>query len=366
VRWDQNLYTPYRTYPVIMADSTRDIDIGSYLKSGRDRTHAPVFVIFPDWSSQDWENACSRIQNALNNAGLSLTGRLPQMVSTKATAAPDEKRVAAEKLLFGRYNQDSLFSLPHQKDPSVPRPSWFRDSMLVPGPYSIGQKPITIARHRASNAASKAASNAATRRAKEAEQHHRRSDQVHRRSSSEAATENAPSAQATPDRTDEETVTPEEESLPADSEFKATQTIPKSGELKDLEIHIGTIFELDTGLLKLRRTYRNPSSWLDDSALERFNFVKVCQSLGITSGWEKELYLFPDVTKGPHNILDKDELDGAVQLLRKQNSKNAMESGISLFVAADASHVCALPLEKRGKHSKIRFDHVFVHTNDVS
>jgi hypothetical protein len=225
-----------------MADSTRDIDIGSYLKSGRDRTHAPIFVIFPDWSSQDWENACSRIQNALNNAGLSLTGRLPQMVSTKATAAPDEKRVAAEKLLFGRYNQDSLFSLPHQKDPSVPRPSWFRDSMLVPGPCSIGQKLITIARHRASNAASKAASNAATRRAKEAEQHHRQSDQVHRRSSSEAATENAPSAQATPDRTDEETVTPEEESLPADGKFKATQTIPKSGELKDLEIHIGTIF----------------------------------------------------------------------------------------------------------------------------
>jgi hypothetical protein len=163
-----------------MAGSTRDIDIGSYLKSGRDHTHAPIFVILPDWSSQDWENACSRIQNALTDAGLSLTGRLPQKGSGKGMVGPDKERVAAEKLLFDRYNQNGLFSLPHQKDPSVPRPSWFRDSMLVPGPYSIGQKLITIARHRASNAASKAASNAATRRAKEAKQHPRRSDQVHR------------------------------------------------------------------------------------------------------------------------------------------------------------------------------------------
>jgi hypothetical protein len=333
-----------------MADSTCDIDIGTYLKAGRDRTQAPIFVIFPDWNSQDWENACSRIQNALTDAGISLEGRLPQKGSGKGMVGPDKKRVAAEKLLFGRYNQDSLFSLPHQKDPAAPRPSWFRDSMLVPGPYSIGQKLITIARHRASNAASKAASNATTRRAKEAEQHPRRSDCMHRRSSSEAVTENAPSAQATPDRTDEETVPPEEESLPpADSEFEATQPIPKSGELKDLEIHIGTIFELENGLLKLRRTYRNPSSWLDDSAPERFSFDKVCQSLRITSGWEKELYFFPDVTKDPHNILDEGELDGAVQLLRKQNSKNATESGISLFVAADVSHVQALPVNMRGK-----------------
>jgi hypothetical protein len=344
-----------------MADSTRDIDIdiGTYLKSGRDRTQAPIFVIFPDWNSQDWENACSRIQNALSDADISLEGRLPQKGSGKGMVGPDKKRVAAEKLLFGRYNQDSLFSLPHQKDPPAPRTSWFRDSMLVPGPHSIGQKLITIARHRASNAASKAASNATTRRAKEAE-HPWRSDHMHRRSSSEAATENAPSAQAAPDRTDEETVPPEEESLPpADSESDATQAISKPRELKGLEIHIGTIFELDTGLLKLRRTYRNPSSWTDESAPERFSFEKVCQSLAITSGWEKELYFFPDVTKDPHNILDEEELHGAVQLLREQNSKTATESGISLFVAADVSHVQALSVNMRGKKHPNQIDPSF-------
>jgi hypothetical protein len=33
------------------------------------------------------------------------------------------KRIVAETLLLGRYNGDGLLSLPHQKDPSKPRPS---------------------------------------------------------------------------------------------------------------------------------------------------------------------------------------------------------------------------------------------------
>jgi hypothetical protein len=325
-----------------MVTPTRDIE--SYLKSGADWTSVSMSVIFPNWSSQDWDDASGRIQSALTEAGFSPEGPLPRLMSGKSMVAPEKRRIAAETILFNRYNEDGLFSLPHQKDPSVPRPSWFRDCMLVPGPHSIGQKLITVTRDRAKKARGKR---------KEAAKRTEQRQTVNRQNSSDAATERTFSTQATPDRTAEETITPEEETLlingTADRECETPQAIPKPRELKDLEIHIGTIFELDTSLLKMRRTYRNPSSWIDDSAPERFNFDKVCQSLGITGGWEKELYFFPDVTKGPHNILDEEELDGAVQLLRKQISENATESGISLFVAADVSHVQALPVEKRGK-----------------
>jgi hypothetical protein len=338
-------------------------DIGSYLKKAGDRSHLPFFIIFSDWNGEDWENATRRVQDALTDAGISLEGPLPYMMIRKTVVAPDNigvrKRVAAEALLFDRYNQDGLFSLPHQKDPSIPRPSWFRDSMLVSSPHSIGQKLIAVCctRYHAQKNLNKR--KAAAERGEETEQ-----QAVRRRNKSKAATENAPSAQVTPDRTAEDNVPPGEESLPSvDGEFGATQAIPKSGELKDLEIHIGTIFELDTGLLKLRRTYRDPSSWIDDSAPERFNFDKVCRSLGITGGWEKELYFFPDVAKDPHNVLDGDELRGAVQCLRKQRSKSGAEGSLSFFVAADVAHVQALPVNMRRKHQNQSDPHL-VPTND--
>jgi hypothetical protein len=176
------------------------------------------------------------------------------MVSWKTMAAPDEKRVAAETSIFDRYNKDGLFSLPHQKDPSIPRPSWFQDPMLVPGPRSIGQKLITVSRYRAQNAA-KNVRIAAARRAEQQQT-------VNHRGSLDAATESTVPTQATPDRTAEETIATEGDPLHSNgtvnSEFETTQAIPKPRQLKgkpeqlkDLEIHIGTILELDTGLLKM-------------------------------------------------------------------------------------------------------------------
>jgi hypothetical protein len=352
-----------------MVDTTPDIDINSYLRDSTDWSHALFFVIFPDWSKQDWEKASRRVNDAMDEAGISFEGRFPMIRSGDEFRTPytdgDRKRIAAENLIFSRYNQDGLFSLPHQKDSSIPPPPWFRDHMLKPGHYSIGQKLITVSRREAKKRSNKRKAEA--QRARSAVQRTRLSDLADRWSTSEADTDNAFSAQEVPTRTPEDTVATEEDPLDSNGKVKsklgATQAIPKPRQLKgkprqlkDLEIHIGTIFKLDTGLLKMRRTYRDPSSWIDDSAPENFNFDKVCQSLGITGGGEKELYFFPDVTKDPHNILDGDELRGAVQLLRKQNSKTATESGISLFMTADVSHVRDLPVDMRGKKHSNQFD----------
>ena len=65
----------------------------------------------------------------------------------------------------------------------------------------------------------------------------------------------------------------------------------------------------------LRRLYfsggTTNTSW--SSAGDSFDFEKICKSVGVTAGWEKELFFFPDVNKDPHNILDEDELQGEIQ-----------------------------------------------------
>ena len=122
------------------------------------------------------------------------------------------------------------------------------------------------------------------------------------------------------------------------------------GFLESLTMHIGTIVELDHDQLLMRRTLRDPQTWLESSTPGIFDFEKVCQSIGITAGWEKELYFFPDLSKDPHNILDEDELHGAVRCLYKQSVKEGLSGNISLFVAADMSHVRELSFDQRSKY----------------
>ena len=116
-------------------------DIGTYLKDDT-RCWTALFEIFPDWTPPDYEEVCNRIQEALTRVGISCRGPLPRMTVKNRQVAASlgcNQRIAAEKLFFGRYNQDGLLLLPHQKGPSRPRPLWFRDYMLVPGPHSLGR-----------------------------------------------------------------------------------------------------------------------------------------------------------------------------------------------------------------------------------
>jgi hypothetical protein len=118
-----------------MADCDQDID--AFLK-GDGKGHGPFFAIFPDWTPQDYEVVCSRIENACTEVGISLRGHLPRFSVRNGRVANItgyRQRIAVENLLFGRYNHDDLFSMPYQKDPSIPRPSWFQDYMLAPGPH---------------------------------------------------------------------------------------------------------------------------------------------------------------------------------------------------------------------------------------
>jgi hypothetical protein len=106
-----------------MVDWTQDI--GAYLKHDT-RAYAPYFFMFPDWTTQDWEEVCCRIHDAVTESGLSFDGDIPRITVKDGAAVPSagyHKRIVAETLLLGRYNGDGLLSLPHQKDPSKPRPS---------------------------------------------------------------------------------------------------------------------------------------------------------------------------------------------------------------------------------------------------
>lgn len=118
-----------------MVDWTQDI--AAYVESNV-RSSAPLFAIFPDWTAEDYDEVCNRIQEAMTGAGIPLDDGLPRIYMKNGGAslnAAYRLRMAAETLIFGRYNQDQLLLLPHQKNPSKPRPSWFRDSMLITGPH---------------------------------------------------------------------------------------------------------------------------------------------------------------------------------------------------------------------------------------
>lgn len=127
-----------------MADSNHDID--ACLK-GDGKCHSPFSIIFPDWTPHDYDEVCDRIQNACTEVGLSFHGNLPRLFTRNGRVSSNtgyRQRIALENLLFGRYNHDKFFSLPHQKNPSVPRPRWFKDYRLVLGSHSIGQKLLLV------------------------------------------------------------------------------------------------------------------------------------------------------------------------------------------------------------------------------
>jgi hypothetical protein len=257
------------------------------------------------------------------------------------------QRIAVENLLFGRYNHDELFSMPHQKDPSIPRPSWFQDYMLTPGPHSIGQKLLLVGFRRNKDRIT-------GRRRTQTEDIEQAGQQVHRRSPP-AESQNTLITQdltSMSSASAEERMTTVEQSSHLDAASNIECEIGGDagpGLVESLTIHIGTIVELDQDQLLMRRTLRDPHTWFESSTPGVFDFEKVCQSIGITAGWEKELYFFPDLSKDPHNILDGDELHGAVRCLYKQSVKEGMSGNTSLFVAADMSHVRELSLDQRSK-----------------
>lgn len=118
---------------------------------------------------------------------------------------------------------------------------------------------------------------------------------------------------------------------------------------EDLTIDVCTIFELDDGSPSMRRIRRNLESWTTIFAPNRFSFGKVCESVRVTGQWDRELYFFPNVSKGPHIIVGEDKLDGAIRCLYKQSIKERVAGHISLSVAADVNHVCLLTLDQRSE-----------------
>ena len=343
----------------VMVD--RSEDIRAYLKA-HTRSFKPFYIIFPDWTPQDYEEVCSRIQSACNEAGLSFHGGLPRISTTRNGLAVSsvgfDQRIAAEQLLFERYNQDGLLLLPHQKDPSKPRPSWFQDFMLVPGPHSIGQKLLVVSYRRIKDRVTggRRTQTMQRLRTEHDEQHTDLTDHDNHQAATapSVGSENNMPAQESTDSaiTDDSMAVPEQLSHSSAVSSNELET-PDDGKIfrlfKDLIIHIGTISELERGQLVMRRTFRDPQSWVKSSAPVSFDFGKVCRSLGVTAGWEKELFFFPDVNRDPHSILDEDELQGGIQYLYKQSAKEGSTRSISLFVAADIDDVRALPLDKRGK-----------------
>lgn len=339
-----------------MADGNPDID--AYLK-GHGRAHSPFFIIFSDWTPHDFEEVCDCVQNACAEAGISLRDNLPPFSTRNGRASLNvayRQRIALENLLFGRYNHDGLFSLPHQKDPTIPRPPWFRDYMLIPGPHSIGQKLLRVCFERTKDKVT-------GRRRKNAEHHEQgehQTDLLHpqNESGSSADSELTLPTQELAGSANAEDSTPTSEQTCPSGNVSSIELEGKHGDSRpkligNLTIHIGTIFELENNQLVMRRTFRDPQSWMKGSAGQSFDFQKVCSSVGVTAGGEKELYFFPDVNKDPHNILDEDELQGGIQCLCTQNASEAKTRSISLFVAADMDHVRALSLDQRGKSTLV-------------
>jgi hypothetical protein len=257
------------------------------------------------------------------------------------------QRVSVENLLFGRYNHDDLFSMPHQKDLSISRPSWFQDYMLTPGPHSVGQKLLSVSFRRIKDRVT-------GRRRTQTEDSEQSGQQFNHRSPP-AASQNTLSTQdltSMSSASAEESMTTVEQNSHLDSasniecEMRGDAGL---GLLRSLTIHIGTIVKLDHDQLLMRQTLRDPQTWFESSTPEIFYFEKACQSIGITVGWEKELFFFPDLSKDPHNILDEDEMHRAVRCLYKQSVKEGVSGNISLFVAADMSHIRELSLDQRSK-----------------
>lgn len=354
------LSQPFRAVTTsAMVDWTQDL--GGYLESNV-RSHPPLFAIFPNWTQTDYDEVCSRIQEAITEAGIPLDGSLPRLTMKNGRVsfnAAYRLRMAAETLLFGRYNQDQLLSLPHQKDPSVPRPSWFQESMLTPGPHSIRQKLLTVSYRRIKEEATGRRKTLTLEQIAQSEQQANQTDQANDHRSPAAESESTLTAQAEPSTSSASAVgsPAAAEQLLRPRAVANIESRPKKHNLQpqrfeDLTIHVGNIFELEEQLI-MRRTFRDPQSWVKSSAGDSFDFEKVCKSVGVTAGWEKELFFFPDVSKDPHNILDEDELQGGIQYLCTQNAKEGRMNNISLFVAADIDHVRALSLDQRGK---FRFD----------
>lgn len=348
------LPSPLRaTTNAVMADWSQDI--AAYLEDDT-RSFMPIFTIFPDWTPQVYEEVCTRIQAAFGEVGISLHGSLPRFSVSKngrvLSSTGSRKRAAAETLLFGRYNHDGLLLLPHQKDPTVLPPSWFEHSMLVPGRYSIGQKLLSVTYSRIKEQLRKTQPD----QIEDDAQPTVRTAHARARVVSTTETQNSLSTQEitrTRSAHTEQGISTAEQlssfNTVAHVESQPAGSNARSASFEHLTIHIGTIFEMENGCLIMRRTLRNPESWAQSSASNSFDFEKVCQSVGVTSGWEKELYFFPDLSKDPHNILDENELDGAVHCLYNQGVKEGVEGNISLFVAADVSHVRELPLDQRSK-----------------
>jgi hypothetical protein len=337
-----------------MADENQEI--AAYL-NGHGGGHTLFFTIFPDWTPEDYEEVCTRIKEALTSVGISFSDSFPRF-SVKngrvASNASYRKRIAAENLLFGHYNQDGLLLLPHQKDPSTPRPPWFQDHMLVPGPYSLGQKLLIISFRKIKD---RITGRRGTQTLQIAQTGRRALSATH-----------LPDRMSSPTESEDTLTTQDVASISSagvkqgsvaikqrspSSTVANTDTSPTpnhNNALTDLTIHIGTIFELEEQLI-MRRTFRDPKSWVKSSAPGIFDFEKVCHSVGVTGGWEKELFFFPDMNKDPHSILDEDELQGEMQYLCTQNAKEGTTRSISFFVAADIDHVRALSLDQRGKSS---------------
>jgi hypothetical protein len=330
-------------------------DIGAYLKD-ESRAFTPFFAIFPNWTPEDYEEVCRRIHDAFAEVGLSFDGHVPRITARDAVAPSPgyRQRLAAETLLFGRYNQDGMFLLPHQKDPSKPRPPWFQDYMLEPGPHSIGQKLIAVSRRRIREKLAGKRKAPATS-IEQDEQQIVRATHANHRILSPTESEDTLFVQETASSTSAghgtsaagEQVSRSNAGANLTAELKHGDVRPNLCE--DLTIHVGNILELDNDQLIMRRTFRDPKTWVKSSAPGIFDFEKVCRSVGVTGGWEKELFFFPDVNKDPHSILDEDELRGGIQYLCTQNSKEGTTRSISFFVAAEIDHVRALSLDQRGK-----------------
>jgi hypothetical protein len=384
-------------------------DIGAYLKDDT-RSIQPLSRIFPNWTHKDYEEVCTRVEKACGEVGISLQEYLPRFPLKNSSVASDNsirQRTAAVELLFGKYNHDGLLLLRHQKDPTIPAPSWFEDSVLLPGRFSIGQKLLYVSYSRIKCKNSKerkswpqqtehdeqpsagtvhtyhrglspsqsdkpptiqdvtSPSSATTEQGIVAVKQpssstpFARTPHTHGRIVSPTGSGNASTIQ---DITSPSSATTKQGRLaakrssssgpfntPAKVKSRRTASNVSAISPEDLTIHIGTIFEEQDGSLSMRRTLRNPESWTESSAPNRFDFEKVRHSVRVRVGWGKELYFFPDLSKDPHSILNEDELDGAIRCLYKQSVKEGVAGNISFFVAADLEHVRGLPLNQRSE-----------------
>lgn len=171
--------------------------------------------------------------------------------------------------------------------------------MLVPGRYSIEQKLLSVSysRIKVQNKRRKA-------RAERTQQSERPiAPKAHTRDRTMSPTE-PEDTPTTQDVTSTRSVTVEQDIVAAkqpspaslntvsDDEQEPTASKTTSITFVDLIIHIGTIFELEDGSLCMRRTLRNPETWTDSFAPNRFNFEKLCQSVQVTEQWNRELYFF--------------------------------------------------------------------------